>query len=75
MYTTTPPVADEQTQHSNQEFIGYESADKFQNAMHIDLKRDLNSHIAARANNTMANVGLFEKYGFLSPGKSISVGV
>jgi len=40
--------------------------------MHIDLKRDLNSHIAARANNTMANVGLFEKYGFLSPGESIS---
>jgi len=41
--------------------------------MHIDLKRDLNSHIAARANNTLANVGLFEKYGFLSPGKPIMI--
>lgn len=72
IYTTSPSTVDVPTKQSSQHFIGYEAPDKFQNAMHMDLKRDLNGHITARANNTNANVALFEKYGFLSPGMRIA---
>jgi hypothetical protein len=38
--------------------------------MHTDLKRDLNSYVsrASNASNPQANLPLFEKYQFLSPG-------
>ncbi|KAG9552728.1 BIG1-domain-containing protein, partial [Aureobasidium melanogenum] len=48
----------------------YEMDEPYPSNMHTDLKRDLNAHIvrASNASNPQADLPLFEKYQFLSPG-------
>ncbi|KAH0362035.1 BIG1-domain-containing protein, partial [Aureobasidium melanogenum] len=48
----------------------YEMDEPYPSNMHTDLKRDLNAHVvrASNASNPQADLPLFEKYQFLSPG-------
>ena len=48
----------------------YEMEGPLQDAMHVDLKRDVETRsLRSRNNQTMVDGPLFEKYQFLSPGK------
>ncbi|KAI4716874.1 BIG1-domain-containing protein [Aureobasidium sp. EXF-10727] len=48
----------------------YEMDEPYPSNMHTDLKRDLDAHVvrASNASNPQADLALFEKYQFLSPG-------
>ena len=48
----------------------YEMESEIQEAMHIDLRRDLSRGLNKRANNeTLVDGPLFDKYQFFTPGK------
>ncbi|KAI4737584.1 BIG1-domain-containing protein [Aureobasidium sp. EXF-12298] len=67
LYTTLPGWMQKvELQHPKQ----YEMDEPYPSNMHIDLKRDLNSHVSRASNvsNPQVNLPLFEKYQFLSPG-------
>jgi hypothetical protein len=66
LYATLDNLSPPQVMHPEQ----YEMDEPYPSNMHTDLKRDLNSHIsrASNASNPQANLPLFEKYQFLSPG-------
>jgi hypothetical protein len=67
VYTTLPGWMQKiEPQHPEQ----YEMDEPYPSNMHTDLKRDLNSYVsrASNASNPQANLPLFEKYQFLSPG-------
>ncbi|KAH0290959.1 BIG1-domain-containing protein [Aureobasidium namibiae CBS 147.97] len=66
LYATLDNLSPPQVQHPEQ----YVMDEPYPSNMHTDLKRDLNSHIAraSNASNPQANLPLFEKYQFLSPG-------
>jgi hypothetical protein len=51
----------------------YEMESQVQEAMHIDLRRDLSGGMRKRANNeTLVDGPLFDKYQFFTPGRSLS---
>ncbi|KAI4738137.1 BIG1-domain-containing protein [Aureobasidium sp. EXF-12298] len=67
LYATLPNLFPAfKPQHPEQ----YEMDEPYPSNMHTDLKRDLNTHIvrASNASNPQADLPLFEKYQFLSPG-------
>ncbi|KAH0006434.1 BIG1-domain-containing protein, partial [Aureobasidium melanogenum] len=67
LYATLPNLFPPfKPQHPEQ----YEMDEPYPSNMHTDLKRDLNAHIvrASNASNPQADLPLFEKYQFLSPG-------
>ncbi|KAG9526135.1 BIG1-domain-containing protein, partial [Aureobasidium melanogenum] len=67
LYATLPNLfPPSKPQHPEQ----YEMDEPYPSNMHTDLKRDLNAHIvrASNASNPQADLPLFEKYQFLSPG-------
>ncbi|KAG9946959.1 BIG1-domain-containing protein, partial [Aureobasidium melanogenum] len=67
LYATMPNLFPAiKPQHPEQ----YEMDEPYPSNMHTDLKRDLNAHIvrASNASNPQADLPLFEKYQFLSPG-------
>ncbi|KAK6007037.1 hypothetical protein QM012_006045 [Aureobasidium pullulans] len=66
LYAALNNIVPPQIQHPEQ----YEMDEPYPSNMHTDLKRDLNSHIAraSNASNPQADLALFEKYQFLSPG-------
>lgn len=68
IYAPLDNMAPAQVQHPEQ----YEMDEPYPSNMHTDLKRDLNAHIvrASNASNPQADLPLFEKYQFLSPGTS-----
>lgn len=68
IYATLDNLSPPQSQHPEQ----YEMDEPYPSNMHTDLKRDLNAHIvrASNASNPQADLPLFEKYQFLSPGAS-----
>lgn len=68
IYATLDNLSPPQSQHPEQ----YEMDEPYPSNMHTDLKRDLNAHIvrASNASNPQADLPLFEKYQFLSPGTS-----
>lgn len=68
LYATLDNLSPPQAQHPEQ----YVMDEPYPSNMHIDLKRDLNSHVvrASNASNPQADLPLFEKYQFLSPGTS-----
>lgn len=76
-YNAVPSSAEPRlSQHpSSQHPEQYEMDEQYPVNMHIDLKRDLESHIRRASNksssvNPQANLALFEKYQFLSSGMS-----
>ncbi|KAG9759004.1 BIG1-domain-containing protein, partial [Aureobasidium melanogenum] len=67
LYATLPNLFPAfKPQHPEQ----YEMDEPYPSNMHTDLKRDLNAHIvrASNASSPQADLPLFEKYQFLSPG-------
>ncbi|KAG9725678.1 BIG1-domain-containing protein, partial [Aureobasidium melanogenum] len=67
LYATLPNLFPAfKPQHPEQ----YEMDEPYPSNMHTDLKRDLNAHVvrASNASNPQADLPLFEKYQFLSPG-------
>lgn len=51
----------------------YEMESQVQEAMHVDLRRDLNGGMRKRANNeTLVDGPLFDKYQFFTPGRPLS---
>ncbi|KAI5199318.1 hypothetical protein AUEXF2481DRAFT_39517 [Aureobasidium subglaciale EXF-2481] len=66
LYSTLSNLSPPSSQHPDQ----YEMDEPYPSNMHTDLKRDLNSYVSRASNNTnpQANLPLFEKYQFLSPG-------
>lgn len=69
--TTTPTTPLNPQAHQEDQPPTYAADDKYQSALHIDLKRDLSSHVRRASNSSSSlnsNAALFEKYGFLSPG-------
>jgi len=66
IYATLDNLSPPQVMHPEQ----YEMDEPYPSNMHTDLKRDLNSHVSRASNvsNPQANLPLFEKYQFLSPG-------
>ncbi|CAD0106178.1 unnamed protein product [Aureobasidium uvarum] len=68
LYATLDNLSPSQSQHREQ----YEMDEPYPSNMHTDLKRDLDAHVfrASNASNPQADLALFEKYQFLSPGTS-----
>jgi hypothetical protein len=68
IYATLDNLSPPQVMHPGQ----YEMDEPYPSNMHTDLKRDLNSHVSRASNvsNPQADLPLFEKYQFLSPGTS-----
>lgn len=66
LYAPLPNLFPTEPQHPEQ----YEMDEPYPSNMHTDLKRDLNAHVSRASNtsNPQANLPLFEKYQFLSPG-------
>ncbi|KAI4797469.1 BIG1-domain-containing protein, partial [Aureobasidium sp. EXF-8846] len=66
LYATLDNLSPPQAMHPEQ----YEMDEPYPSNMHTDLKRDLNSHVSRASNvsNPQADLPLFEKYQFLSPG-------
>lgn len=69
IYLTTPP-AQESTFDEQQQGL-YEMDDPFPSGLHTDLKRDLRARQNDGNKNMQDGLPLFEKWQFLSPGKSI----
>lgn len=71
-YITTPPTSS--SQDTGDTHL-YEMDDPYPSALHTDLKRDLHE-IRKRQSDNSTNMqdglGLFEKYQFFTPGKSLS---
>ncbi|KAF2702933.1 BIG1-domain-containing protein [Pleomassaria siparia CBS 279.74] len=65
IYTTTPQ-AESQLDDTLQNHYTYEMEDSFNEAVHMELKRDAVSH--QRKNTTVKEGALFERYQYLSPG-------
>jgi hypothetical protein len=68
IYATLDNLSPPQVMHPEQ----YEMDEPYPSNMHTDLKRDVNSHVSRASNvsNPQADLPLFEKYQFLSPGTS-----
>jgi hypothetical protein len=67
IYTTTPSGAAPAPAPD-----AYEMDNKYGSALHTDLKRDLGAH-PGRYGAAAQSASLFERYVFLSPGRSFSV--
>ncbi|KAL9113738.1 MAG: hypothetical protein Q9227_002183 [Pyrenula ochraceoflavens] len=69
LYTTTPPSQDPNTQSIQNEHFAADMNSEFQDSLHIDLRRDIESHQARKVDNqTMVEGPLFAKYQFFGPG-------
>ena len=68
IYMTTPPLAFTHAESS------YEMDDSYQSALHTDLKRNVNTLQRRQSDNDtnfQKDLGLFEKYQFFTPGRSL----
>lgn len=71
LYVTSPGKMSRRVQVA--ETGVYEMESQMQEAMHIDLRRDLSSGMRKRDNNeTLVDGPLFDRYQFLTPGKRFS---
>jgi len=64
VYTTTPPTPQHIAASQYPIPPTYEMDDPYASVLHMDLKRDVDSH----ANSNGSNLALFDKYQYLSPG-------
>ena len=71
LYTTTPPTSGSNGQDGENEHFAFEMNEEFQESLHTDLRRDVQSHESRKVENqTLVDGPLFEKYQFFSPGSS-----
>ena len=67
---TTSTIPSKSTSPSGKETEYTMDATELEKTLHMDLKRNLNTHkFAKRANITLPEGGLFERYQFFTPGK------
>jgi hypothetical protein len=73
LYTTSPSPSTKMFWEEMKEYVMVDEADLPQEAMHVDLKRDLGRRAGGKVfeNQTMVDGALFEKYQFLSPGMAL----